>query len=146
MLGAVEKRFGKQLPTQSLEWLTDNGSAYRAHQTRAFARMLGREPCTAAVRSPESNGIAESVVKTIKRDYISMMPKPDSRAAVMNLAVAFSHYNEYHPHSALGYCSPREFIPRQLSQPEERKRVWIYRVKSTGNTKTKSHYITEKTS
>lgn len=44
MLGAVEKRFGRQLPTESLEWLTDNGSAYRAHETRAFARLLGLEP------------------------------------------------------------------------------------------------------
>ncbi|EAY4944369.1 transposase, partial [Salmonella enterica] len=74
------------------------------------------EPCTTAVRSPESNGIAESFVKTIKRDYISIMPKPDSQAAVMNLAVAFSHYNEHHPHSALGYRSPREYIRRKLSQ------------------------------
>ncbi|MDN8542666.1 IS3 family transposase [Erwinia sp. BC051422] len=117
MLGAVEKRFGRQLPTESLEWLTDNGSAYRAHETRAFARMLGLEPCTTAVRSPESNGIAESFVKTIKRDYISCMPKPDSQTAVMNLAVAFTHYNEHHPHSALGYRSPREYIRRKLSQP-----------------------------
>nr|WP_158151132.1 IS3 family transposase [Pantoea ananatis] len=116
MLGAVEKRFGRQLPTEPLEWLTDNGSAYRAHETRAFARMLGLEPCTTRVRSPESNGIAESFVKTIKRDYISIMPKPDSQAAVMNLAVAFSHYNEHHPHSALGHRSPREYIRRKLSQ------------------------------
>lgn len=116
MLGAVEKRFGRQLPTESLEWLTDNGSAYRAHETRAFTRLLGLEPCTTAVRSPESNSIAESFVKTIKRDYISIMPKPDSRVAVMNLAVAFSHYNEHHPHSALGYRSPRQYIRRKLSQ------------------------------
>ncbi|EHQ3057761.1 transposase, partial [Salmonella enterica] len=40
----------------------------------------------------------------------------DSQAAVMNLAVAFSHYNEHHPHSALGYRSPREYIRRKLSQ------------------------------
>ncbi|MEY1637883.1 IS3 family transposase [Morganella morganii] len=116
MLGAIEKRFGRRLPTEPLEWLTDNGSAYRAHETRAFARLLGLEPCTTAVRSPESNGIAESFVKTIKRDYISIMPKPDGRTAVMNLAVAFSHYNEHHPHSALGYRSPREYIRRKLSQ------------------------------
>ena len=117
MLGAVEKRFGQHLPSEPLEWLTDNGSAYRAHETRAFARMLGLEPCTTRVRSPESNGIAESFVKTIKRDYISIMPKPDSRTALINLAVAFSHYNEHHPHSALGYRSPREYIRRKLSQP-----------------------------
>lgn len=118
MLGAVEKRFGQHLPSEPLEWLTDNGSAYRAHETRAFARMLGLAPCTTRVRSPESNGIAESFVKTIKRGYISIMPKPDSQMAVINLAVAFSHYNEHHPHSALGYCSPREFIRRKLSQPK----------------------------
>ncbi|HGG4756902.1 TPA: IS3 family transposase [Salmonella enterica subsp. enterica serovar Ball] len=116
MLGAVEKRFGRQLPTESLEWLMDNGSAYRAHETWAFARLLGLEPCTTAVRSPESNGIAESFVKTIKRDYINIMPKPDSRTAVMNLAAAFSHYNEHHPHSALESRSPREYIRRKLSQ------------------------------
>lgn len=82
MLGAVEKRFGQYLPSEPLGWLTDNGSAYRAHETRAFARMLNLEPCTTRIRSPESNGIAESFVKTIKRDYISMMPKPDSQTAV----------------------------------------------------------------
>jgi putative transposase len=43
MLGAVEKRFGQHLPSEPVE-LTDNGSAYRAHETRAFARMLGLEP------------------------------------------------------------------------------------------------------
>lgn len=58
MLGAVEKRFGQHLPSEPVEWLTDNGLAYRAHETLAFARMLGLEPCTTAVRSPESNGIA----------------------------------------------------------------------------------------
>lgn len=36
MLGAVEKRFGRHLPSEPLEWLTDSGSAYRAHETRAF--------------------------------------------------------------------------------------------------------------
>ncbi len=35
----------------------------------------------------------------------------------MNLAVAFGHYNEHHPYSALGYRSPREYIRRKLSQP-----------------------------
>ncbi|OON71430.1 hypothetical protein B1R43_25160, partial [Escherichia coli] len=42
----------------------DNGSCYRANETRQFARMLGLEPKNTAVRSPESNGIAESFVKT----------------------------------------------------------------------------------
>ncbi|EJW6889628.1 IS3 family transposase, partial [Escherichia coli] len=108
MLGAVERRFGNELPASPVEWLTDNGSCYRANETRQFARILGLEPKNTAVRSPESNGIAESFVKTIKRDYISIMPKPDGLTAAKNLAEAFEHYNEWHPHSALGYRSPRE--------------------------------------
>ncbi|HAI3532604.1 TPA: IS3-like element IS2 family transposase [Escherichia coli] len=110
MLGAVERRFGNDLPSSPVEWLTDNGSCYRANETRQFARMLGLEPKNTAVRSPESNGIAESFVKTIKRDYISIMPKPDGLTAAKSLAEAFEHYNEWHPHSALGYRSPREYL------------------------------------
>ncbi|UMV19573.1 IS3 family transposase [Klebsiella pneumoniae] len=115
MLGAVERRFGSELPASPVEWLTDNGSCYRANETRQFARMLGLEPKNTAVRSPESNGIAESFVKTIKRDYISIMPKPDGLTAAKNLAEAFEHYNEWHPHSALGYRSPREYRKRQVT-------------------------------
>ncbi|WES52281.1 IS3 family transposase (plasmid) [Escherichia coli] len=115
MLGAVERRFGNELPASPVEWLTDNGSCYRANETRQFARMLGLEPKNTAVRSPESNGIAESFVKTIKRDYISVMPKPDGLTATKNLAEAFEHYNEWHPHSALGYRSPREYLRQQAS-------------------------------
>ncbi|EFZ3562650.1 DDE-type integrase/transposase/recombinase, partial [Escherichia coli] len=44
MLGAVERRFGNELPASPVEWLTDNGSCYRANETRQFARMLGLEP------------------------------------------------------------------------------------------------------
>ncbi|HAI1387190.1 TPA: IS3 family transposase [Escherichia coli] len=113
MLGAVERRFGSELPASPVEWLTDNGSCYRANETRQFARMLGLEPKNTAVRGPESNGIAESFVKTIKRDYISIMPKPDGLTAAKNLAEAFEHYNEWHPHSALGYRSPREYLQQR---------------------------------
>ncbi|EAN4330891.1 IS3 family transposase, partial [Salmonella enterica] len=109
MLRSVEKRFGNRLPDKPVQWLTDNGSAYRAHETRQFARELNLEPCTTAVSSPQSNGMAERFVKTMKEDYIAFMPKPDVRTALQNLAAAFNHYNENHPHSALGYHSPREY-------------------------------------
>ncbi|WP_274055541.1 integrase core domain-containing protein, partial [Escherichia coli] len=49
-------------------------------------------------------------LQTIKRDYISIIPKPDGLTAAKNLAEAFEHYNEWHPHSALGYRSPREYL------------------------------------
>jgi hypothetical protein len=35
--------------------------------------------------------------------------KASQSIAVQNLAIAFEHHNEQHPHSALKYRSPREF-------------------------------------
>ncbi len=109
MMNSVSKRFGNRLSDLPIEFLSDNGSCYTAKETRAFSRQLNLEQRTTALRSPQSNGMAESFVKTIKRDYISVMPKPNREVALMNLAVAFEHYNNKHPHSALGYRSPREY-------------------------------------
>ena len=105
----MEKRFGDQLPAAPVQWLSDYGSTYTVEQTRLFARQIGLRPVTAPVRSPQSKGMAESFVKTIKRDYFVHMPKPDRETALRNLAIAFEHYNEQHPHSALNYRSSREF-------------------------------------
>ncbi|MDO3623759.1 IS3 family transposase [Ralstonia pseudosolanacearum] len=112
MLAAVEQRFGNvpKAPAE-IEWLTDNGSGYIAGKTREFATDIGLKPLTTPVCSPQSNGMAESFVKTMKRDYV----KPDAATAARNLAIAFEHYNEQHPHSALKYRSPREFRRRTES-------------------------------
>ena len=40
MLGAVERRFGNDLPSSPVEWLTDNGSCYRANETRQHRPAL----------------------------------------------------------------------------------------------------------
>lgn len=109
--GAVERRFGSNLPASPVEWLTDNGSACRPHQTHQFARMVELEPKHTAVRSPESN----RMVKTMTHDYISIMPKPDGLTVVKNLAEVFEHYNEWYPHNAPGYRSPRGYLRRRTS-------------------------------
>jgi putative transposase len=106
MLAAVEQRFGTTQAGAPIEWLSDNGSAYIDHRTRSFARELGLEPLTTPVRSPQSNGMAESFVKTIKHDYIAFMHKPDVPTALAHLAGAFEHYNERHPHKALSTVPP----------------------------------------
>lgn len=111
MVTAVEHRFGKvnRLP-QTIEWLTDNGSCFIAGSTRRFARDIGLEPLTTPVQSPQSNGMAEAFVRTFKRDYVSVNPIPDAKTVMLALPEWFDHYNELHPHRALGYRSPREFI------------------------------------
>lgn len=111
---AVESRFGQvdRLPG-TIEWLSDNGSGYIAHETKAMARDIGLEPRTTPVQSPQSNGMAEAFVKTMKRDYVRVSPLPDARTVMQSLPVWIEHYNSLHPHKALGYRSPREFIADQ---------------------------------
>ena len=116
MVQAVEARFGSQLPAAPIEWLTDNGSCYIAADTRRFAREVGLRPLTTAIRSPQSNGMAESFVKTFKRDYVVRMDRASAPAVLGQLDAAFTHYNEVHPHRALGMLSPRLFRWQQLAQ------------------------------
>jgi len=118
MVEAIEARFGDQLPAGSIEWLTDNGSPYVAKETRLFARQVGLEPLTTAINSPQSNGMAESFVKTFKRDYVTRMDRRDAEAVMRQLHAAFEHYNDVHPHSALKMLSPKMFQrkTRQLSE------------------------------
>ncbi|MFN7506046.1 MAG: IS3 family transposase [Limnobacter sp.] len=116
IMQAVEYRFGacSTLPKQ-IEWLTDNGSCYTAIEKRRFARQLGLKPITTPVESPQSNGMAESFVKTFKRDYARLANRPDSQTVMRDLKRWFEHYNEKHPHSALGYMPPRRFREKQGS-------------------------------
>ncbi len=82
ILGAIEKRFGNKGPERPIRWLTDNGSAYRAHETRQFTRELNLEPCTTAVSSPQSNGMAEKFVKTMKEGYISVHAETECKNGI----------------------------------------------------------------
>jgi putative transposase len=117
MVASVESRFGRinRLP-RIIEWLSDNGSGYTAKQTRAFAREIGLEPLTTPLTSPQSNGMAEAFVRTIKRDYARVNLLPDARTVIESLPLWFDHYNNVHPHSALRYQSPREFIAAQSNR------------------------------
>ncbi|PZX13006.1 integrase-like protein [Palleronia aestuarii] len=92
MLEAVERRFGAYRASSVIEMLSDNGSPYIAKDTQIFTRQLGLKPCFTPIQSPQSNGISEAFVKTLKRDY-----------------------NENHPHSGLKMRSPREFIAAQTA-------------------------------
>ena len=118
MVAAVEHRFGpvNQLPSL-IEWLTDNGSCYLARDTRRFARELGLIPKTTPLESPQSNGMAEAFVRTLKRDYVRVSILPDAESVLRQLPVWLAHYNDLHPHRALGYRSPREFITRSTQEP-----------------------------
>lgn len=117
MLEAVENRFGACRTPTPIEMLTDNGSAYTARETRIFARQIGLKSCFTPVKSPQSNGISEAFVHTLKRDYVHVSPLPNARHALALLATWIDDYNENHPHSGLKMRSPREFRAAQFATP-----------------------------
>lgn len=80
-----------------------------------FAKQLGLKPVRTPLESPQSNGMAESYVKTLKRDYARLANRPDSQTVMRELKLWFEHYNEKHPHSALEYLLPRRFRGKQMS-------------------------------
>ena len=95
----------------------DNGKEFCGHaliaealkSTGYFAKQLGLKPVTTPVTSPQSNGIAESFVKTLKWDYAKLAERPDSKTVMAQLPKWFDDYNSYHPHSALGYVPAKRF-------------------------------------
>ncbi len=115
MLEAVEKRFRAHQAPHPVEMLSDNGSCYTAKDTRIFARQLGLKPCFTPVKSPQSNGISEAFVRTLKRDYVQVTPLPSAEAGLALLPSWFEDYNTHHPHSGLKMRSPREFIAAQTA-------------------------------
>jgi transposase InsO family protein len=113
MLDCVERRFDALRAPQPVQWLADNGSAYTAGETTDFAVALNLVACFTPVRSPESNGVCEAFVKTFKRDYVRVNPRPDAISVLQRLAEWFEDDNTIHPHSGLRMRSPREFIAAQ---------------------------------
>jgi putative transposase len=60
--------------------------------------------------SPQSNGISEAFVKTLKRDYVRITPLPDAETDLKLIGAWIEDYNDNQPHSGLKGRSPREFI------------------------------------
>jgi transposase InsO family protein len=117
MLDCVERRFGGLRAPSPVQWLADNGSPYTAGATVDFATALNLVACFTPVRSPESNGVCEAFVKTVRRDYVRVNPCPDALSVLRQIPDWFDDYNNVHPHSGLRMRSPREFIASQSSTP-----------------------------
>ncbi|PLL10083.1 IS3 family transposase [Tabrizicola sp. TH137] len=115
MLEAVERRFGAYRAPSVIEMLSDNGPPNIAKDTQFFARQLGLKPCFTPVQSPQSNGISEAFVKTLKRDYVQITPLPDAKTVLGLIGGWIEDYNKNHPHSGLKMRSPREFIAAQTA-------------------------------
>jgi putative transposase len=117
MRRAVFARFGASGPEQPVQWLSDNEAIYTSLETVIEAERLALVPITTPVASPESNGMAESFVQTLRRDYVDGADLSSAARVLEQVAGWIRDYNENAPHSALGYRSPVEYR-REMVTPK----------------------------
>jgi putative transposase len=93
---------------QSCPQVFEGGSGYTARDTRNFACDIKLLPRTTSISSPQSNGMAEAFVRSLKCDYVrveAQAGRSDSYRTADKMAGAFP---EVYPQRAPGYRSPRE--------------------------------------
>jgi putative transposase len=114
MQQAVRSRFGRgRRPEVPIQWLTDNGSIYTALETICAADSLNLVPITTPVSSPQSNGMAEAFVNTLRRDYVDGADLSNAASVLDQLPTWFQDYCAVAPHSALGFKSPLQYRAAQ---------------------------------
>ena len=107
---AVEARFGMgNRPDSPIQWLSDNGSIYTALETICTAERLNLLPITTPAASPQSNGMSEAFVNTLRRDYIAGADLSSAAVVLEQVPAWFADYNAVAPHSALGFKAPWQY-------------------------------------
>jgi transposase InsO family protein len=109
MRRAAFARFGREPLPAPIQWLSDNEGIYTALETVIAAERLGLTPITTPVASPESNGIAEAFVHTLRRDYLDGADRSSAERILDQIPTWIADYNENAPHSSLGMRSPLEY-------------------------------------
>ena len=109
MRRTVFARFGNATPEVPVEWLSDNEGIYTALDTVIEAERHHLAPITTPVASPESNGMAEAFVNTLKRDYVAAGDLSTAARVIEQIPSWIDDYNTFAPHSSLGMKTPAEF-------------------------------------
>jgi len=55
--------------------------------------------------------MAEAFVRTIKRDYVRVSPRPNAESVMRQLPSWIAHYNEVHPHKGYNQQWPSALAP-----------------------------------
>jgi transposase-like protein len=111
-------RAAKEQIVAAASALGDNVSAVaRAHGVPIqLVFRWRREALQAAHPEPADAWTVDTPIShTIKRDYARVSSLPDAETVFRLPPARFEHYNTRHPHHALGYRSPREFIADRLA-------------------------------
>lgn len=109
---AATARLVDQAPLERVQFLSDNGSIYTALDTVCTAERLGLSPVTTPAYSPQSNGMSEAFVNTLRRDYVAGADRSTAAVVLDQVPDWINDYNGVAPHSALGYRAPKDY--RQL--------------------------------
>lgn len=115
---AVASRFRAPRSVGSVQFLSDNGSIYTALDTVCTAERLGLVPVTTPAYSPQSNGMSEAFVNTLRRDYLAGADRSTAASVLDQVPGWIGDYNGVAPHSALGYRAPVEYRALQASQQD----------------------------
>jgi transposase InsO family protein len=100
---------------RSLVVVTDNGPAFKSLGfARFFADRVGIEHVRTRYRAPETNGVVERFIGTLKYEHLLWLDVRD----VLDLDAACQEfrrfYNDTRPHEALGFATP---LSRYLEPP-----------------------------
>lgn len=110
---ACTYRFPDRIKPEDLELRTDNGSAFGAASFVAEVARQGLRLTKTFYRSPEGNAIVERFFRTLKEECVWQHQFQSFAEAERIITEWIRFYNEERPHSALGYCSPKEYRRRQ---------------------------------
>lgn len=112
MMNSILKRFDSVQAPRVIQFLSDRGTIYRALETIELGRHMNLKSCFTRPRTPQSNGMAEAFVGTIKRDYVYTSDCIDADTVMKMIPEWIKDYNCKAPHSGLGMLSPLEYIEK----------------------------------
>ena len=92
--------------------MTDNGSAYRAHQHRLACQQLGLKHLFTRPYRPRTNGKAERFIQTLTREWAKARLYANSTERTNTLNAWLNHYNYTRPHGSLAHQPPGSRLTR----------------------------------
>lgn len=103
------ERFPTTCKAPGTKLRVDNGPGYRADAFTAHASLLGYDVEHIQIRTPEDNGVVESLHAGLERDYFRLLVFDSFDEAAAFIATAFKDYNEVKPQKRLGWRTPKEY-------------------------------------
>jgi transposase InsO family protein len=86
--------------------MTDNSCAYRSRCFAKALRLLAIRHIFTRPSTPKTNGKAERIIQTLRREWAYGLAHPTSAARIADLPRWLDWFNRSRPHSALNGLSP----------------------------------------